>query len=84
MDLGAYVQTLTPEQKKAYAKRAGISRVYLSQIVTGFRTASPKTARKLHEASGCVVPLHKLRPDVWPSTDGKTRTSPLHGLTRNA
>jgi DNA-binding transcriptional regulator YdaS (Cro superfamily) len=65
MDLKTYVASLTAEQKRAYAKRAGIQRVYLSQLTTGYRLPSPSLSRVLREESGNRVPLYELRPDIW-------------------
>jgi transcriptional regulator with XRE-family HTH domain len=65
MDLKTYVAGLTPEQKRSYATKAGITRIYLSQLVTGFRRPSAELAKRLHEESGFAVSLHELRPDLW-------------------
>lgn len=65
MDLKTYVADLTAEQKRTFAKNAGIQRIYLSQLVTGFRRPSAELSRRLHEASGFRVALNELRPDLW-------------------
>ena len=40
------------------AKKAGITDGFLSQILTGIRTPSWETAKKLHQATG-------IRPEFW-------------------
>lgn len=65
MNLKAYVQSLTPAQKRVYADRVGIKRVYLKQLCSGFRRPGPVVARRLHTESGFQVALHELRPDLW-------------------
>lgn len=69
LTLKAYYLALTPSQKTAFAKMAGTNTAYLSHIVNGHRSASPRLARRLHEASGFTVALHSIRPDIW--ADGK-------------
>jgi DNA-binding transcriptional regulator YdaS (Cro superfamily) len=50
------------------AAKAGTNRAYLYQLSTGHRKASPKLARKIHEATAGAVGLADLRPDVWGSS----------------
>lgn len=60
-----YFDSLTTAQRAEIAKRADTDPVYLYQIAVGLRRPSPGLAKRLHEASGFVVSLHALRPDVW-------------------
>ena len=60
-----YYNALNQAQRQEIARRAGTKAIYLYQIAAGIRRPSPAMAKKLHEASGFVVPLHGLRPDVW-------------------
>jgi DNA-binding transcriptional regulator YdaS (Cro superfamily) len=57
------------------ASKAGTSRAYLYQIATGRRQASPKLARKIHEATAGAVGLADLRPDVWGSSSEEEGSS---------
>lgn len=43
-----------------FAKRAGISRSYMSEIAAGLKTPSLEMALKIHEATGESVPLKSL------------------------
>ena len=50
---------------RALAAKAGTHYVYLYQIRSGHRKASPKMARKIVEASAGNLTLHDVRPDIW-------------------
>lgn len=65
MDLKQYLDTLQPDQREAYARRAGTTYAYLIQLAGGHRAASPKLAKALHAESRKKIPLSKLRPDIW-------------------
>lgn len=59
-----------PAQRAEFAKRAGTSKTYVHQLICktpkAFRTPGRKLALALHEASGGVISLHSMRPDLWP------------------
>lgn len=65
MTIAEYLKTLTPEQKRQYAKACGTTREYLAQLSGNFSQPSPQLARKLAEESGGQVTLTDLRPDIW-------------------
>ena len=65
MDLKEYFYTLTPAERKSYARRCKTTVEYLIQLVGGHRRASPALAKTLSLESGEKVPLSKLRPDIW-------------------
>lgn len=56
-------------RRASLAAACGASPDYLWQVATGWegRKASPKLARKIHEATHGLIPLHTLRPDIWPA-----------------
>lgn len=60
-----YYEALSTAQKLEIARRANTAPIYLYQIARGLRKPSPDMAKRLHSASGFVVSLHALRPDVW-------------------
>lgn len=65
MDLKQYVDSLDPDARDAYARRAGTTLAYLYQLTGGHRAPSPQLAKRLHAESGNRVKLAKLRPDIW-------------------
>jgi DNA-binding transcriptional regulator YdaS (Cro superfamily) len=65
MDLKAYLDDLEPEQREAFAKRAGTSPAYLLQLAGKHRAPSPKLAKALVAASRNRLSLEALRPDIW-------------------
>lgn len=69
MNLEKYFKTVGPVGVKALAGKAKINHVYLYQMRSGWRRPSPAMARKLAVASGGVLTLHGLRPDVWRKGD---------------
>lgn len=59
-----------PKDREAFARRAGTRKLYVHQLIATTRWArrpSPALALRLHVASGGVVPLSTLRPDIWPA-----------------
>jgi DNA-binding transcriptional regulator YdaS (Cro superfamily) len=65
MKLAQYMRTLSPDQKRAYAKRAGTTVAYLKQLAGKHSVAGPQMARRLSAASDGKVELHEIRPDIW-------------------
>lgn len=65
MDIKTYVDQLTPDERDTFAKQAGTTREYLSQIIHGHRQASAALAKELRSASGEKIDLHSIRPDIW-------------------
>lgn len=70
MDLRRYFKSLSgPAAREAFAKRAGTEKMYVHQLIClsdkSRRRPSPDLARRLSAASGGVVALHEIRPDIW-------------------
>lgn len=65
MNLKQYLAGLGPDERKAYAKRAGTNTAYLTQLAGEHRQPSPAMARRLSDASDGEVTLAELRPDIW-------------------
>lgn len=65
MDLKTFASQLSPAERADFVERAGTNLAYLSQLVNGHRRAGPSLARRLRAASGDVIELESLRPDLW-------------------
>ena len=65
MELAAFLKNLSPESRKAFAKRAKTTVPYLYQLAGGHRAPSPLLARRIDQASDGQVPKEKLRADVY-------------------
>lgn len=65
------MKTITPEQRKAFATKAGTSVGYLYLLAGGHRNCRPKLAREIESASGMKVSLQDLRPDIFGSPQDK-------------
>ncbi len=64
MDMKTLLRTMAPEERKAFAERAGTSIAYLYLIAGGHRRPKPTTARKWVELESRLT-LAELRPDIW-------------------
>jgi DNA-binding transcriptional regulator YdaS (Cro superfamily) len=65
MNLADYLLSATTEQHESLAKRAKTKVVYLKQLATGFRKASPKLAKRIEQATAGRVTRQELRPDIF-------------------
>lgn len=65
MELKQYLDELEPQQREAFAKRAGTNTAYLIQLAGKHRAPSPKLAKALVAASRNKLSLSALRPDIW-------------------
>lgn len=69
MNIRDFLSTLTPEQREAFATRAGTKASYFPQLMMDdHRKPSVKLARRLVDASDGALTLEELRPDVWGDT----------------
>ena len=53
------------ETIQTWCERNGLNPISVSLVVNGHRPAGPKLAKKLSMATGGVVPLSAIRPDLW-------------------
>ena len=51
--------------RKALAKDVGVSTVYVWQLANRKGMASPRVAKAIQTATGGVVSLAEIRPDIW-------------------
>jgi DNA-binding transcriptional regulator YdaS (Cro superfamily) len=51
--------------RQKLADAAGVSVQAISFWLNGSRTISPRCARRIHDATGGVVSVHELLPDVF-------------------
>lgn len=65
MNIKDYLNTLTPNQRNEFARRAGTKPSHLPQLKGGHSKPSVKLSRELVEASNGALTLEELRPDVW-------------------
>lgn len=71
MKLKDYLDTLTPEERKAFAAQCDTKIGYLSQLTCRVadgahqRLPSPKKCRLFVAASNGKLRLEDLRPDIW-------------------
>jgi DNA-binding transcriptional regulator YdaS (Cro superfamily) len=65
MNIKDYLNTLTPDEREAFAVRAGTTDAYLQQLKGGHSKPSTKLCHKLVAASNGALTLEELRPDVW-------------------
>lgn len=65
MKLSDYLQTLSDEEKNAFAKLAGINRQYLWAISRGWRAAGGRAMVAIERASDGAVTAEELRPDLF-------------------
>lgn len=66
MDLKQYLtERRKHETIQEFCERNGLNPISVSLVANGHRKAGPDLARKLSIATGGVVPLAKLRPDLW-------------------
>jgi DNA-binding transcriptional regulator YdaS (Cro superfamily) len=60
-----YLQGSTHEQREFLAKKAKTKVVYLKQLASGFRKASPSLAKRIEQATCGRVTRQELRPDIF-------------------
>lgn len=60
-----YLNSIGQPEREQFASAAGTSVGYLWLLAGKHRQPSPKLARKLQEASGGILTLAELRPDLW-------------------
>jgi len=65
MDVRTFWLTQSKEAIKRLAHGAGTTVGYVEQLAGRWSRPSPALAQKLVEASGGVLTLHELRPDIW-------------------
>lgn len=65
MELSAYLRTLTPTAREAFAKRSKTKVAYLYQIAGGHRACGPKLAVRIEQASSGGVTKQELRSDLF-------------------
>jgi hypothetical protein len=66
MDIKTFISTHDESFVEQVCKKANTDFDYLRfQVCGGHRKVSTKLAKKLVEASGGLLTLHELRPDVW-------------------
>ena len=67
MNLRDYLQNRRKagETTKAWCERNGFRPISVILVANGHRKAGPELAKKLSAASGGVVGLSELRPDLW-------------------
>jgi DNA-binding transcriptional regulator YdaS (Cro superfamily) len=63
------ISALTDDTQTHYAKLAGVSQAYISQLVSGVRRPGPTTAIKLAAATNYRITPHQIRPDLYPHPD---------------
>lgn len=65
MKLNDYLSELDVAGREAFATRAGTTTDYLQQLKGGHRQPSVYLCKRFVEASGGILKLEELRPDVW-------------------
>ncbi|MEW8178589.1 MAG: YdaS family helix-turn-helix protein [Candidatus Thiodiazotropha endolucinida] len=65
MDIKAFIEPMSADEKAAFAERAKTSVAYLSQLANGHRKAGLKTVHAIEQASNGSVTGHDLRPDIF-------------------
>ena len=65
LTLSEYLDSLTPNDRRTFARRAKTTDGYLAQLKGHFRTPSTALAKRLVAASEGKLSLELLRPDVW-------------------
>lgn len=63
--LRGYLNSITPEDQAAYARRAGTTIGYLRKALSKGQKFDGALARRLDEESRGSVSRHDLRPDVF-------------------
>lgn len=66
MRLLTYLNGLSADERKSFARKAKTSVPYLTHLAKGRRQASPRLAKRLSDAAAGQVALSDLRPDIWP------------------
>lgn len=64
MRLGPYLDSLSVDERKAFARRCGTSLDYLRQIAAGIRTPKAQLAIAISRESGGIVSCEVLLPDL--------------------
>lgn len=66
MELRDYLAERRKEETiQAFCRRNGLNPMSVTLVANGHRKAGPDLAKKISLATGGVVPLAKLRPDLW-------------------
>lgn len=66
MELKQYLAEIKKREPiQDWCKRNGLNPISVSLVSNGHRKAGPELAKKLSIASGGVVPLAAIRPDLW-------------------
>lgn len=68
MNLNEYFASKPYGSKAALAKRVGISKTWMSQIISGRQPCSPELAVKIFDATSGEVRKEDLRPDIFGDT----------------
>ena len=69
MTLRQYWFSLSKPDQAAFLAAVGTSRGNFAALRCGMKRPGPEMARKIFSASGGKVPLHVLRPDIWPADE---------------
>ena len=64
--LRSYLNSLTPADQAAYAKRCGTTIGYLRKALSTKPNLDGALVRRLDEESSGAVSRNDLRPDIWP------------------
>lgn len=66
MDLKTYFKKVREtETITAWCERHNLNPISVSLVANGHRQAGPELAKQLSAASGGLVPLAVIRPDLW-------------------
>ena len=65
MKLQAYLSSLTPADRDAFAQQIGSTPGYVRMLRLGHKRVGPALAKKILAASDGHVALHEMRPDIW-------------------
>ena len=73
MELKTFLETMSLEQRSAFAARCNTSAGHLRNISYGYKPCGEKLAIEIERESEGAVPCEALRPDVdWPCTSCAT------------
>ena len=65
MKLQAYLSSLTPADRDAFAQQIGSTSGYVRMLRLGHKRVGPALAKKILAATDGHVTLHEMRPDIW-------------------
>lgn len=69
MTLRQYWFSLSRPEQVEFLARVGTTKAHFAALRVGLKRPGPEMARKLFDASGGRVPLHVMRPDIWPENE---------------